>query len=57
MKIAIIGGSGFVGTKLITLLAKHESFHLKNIDKNASLTYPQLTVIGNVMDKEVLTLN
>jgi len=54
MNIAIIGGSGFVGTKLITLLVNNDSLRVKNIDKNTSDLYSQLTVIGNVLDKEML---
>lgn len=55
MKIVIIGGSGFVGTKLIDLL-KSEGYNITNIDKNSSKHYPHLTVVGNVLDKEKLTL-
>lgn len=51
MKVAIIGGSGFVGTKLIDLLSQDISFDIKNIDKAESLHYPTLTTIGNVLDK------
>lgn len=54
MKIVIIGGSGFVGTKLIELLCKNCDFNLKNIDKQNSITYPSFTIIGNVLDKDLL---
>lgn len=50
MNIAIIGGSGFVGTKLIDLLSLDKSFNLKNIDKNNSDSHVQISVIGDVMD-------
>lgn len=54
MNIALIGGSGFVGTKLLNLLLENKSFQLTNIDKNNSSVYPNLTVIGNVLDKTEL---
>ncbi|MDV3665896.1 UDP-N-acetylglucosamine 4-epimerase [Elizabethkingia anophelis] len=54
MKIAIIGGSGFVGTHLIGLLSQSAQYELTNIDKNVCNTFPKITVIGNVMDKYTL---
>lgn len=54
MNIAVIGGSGFVGTKLITLLLRNTIISLKNLDKTISDDYPNLTVIANVLDSEVL---
>ncbi len=54
MKIAIIGGSGFVGTNLINLLMKNSIHQLKNIDKQPSAEYNQITIIGNVLDKQQL---
>lgn len=56
MNIAIIGGSGFVGTKLIDLLSKSQLLTLKNIDKNDSLKFSNLTTITNVLDIEALTI-
>lgn len=52
MRIAVIGGSGFVGTRLITLLK--DSHILTNIDKQQSVFYPEITQIVNVLDKENL---
>lgn len=54
MNIAIIGGSGFVGTKLISILKETPSLNLVNIDRQQSSTYPQLTKIANVLDKQKL---
>lgn len=54
MNIAIIGGSGFVGTKLISNLKETPSLNLVNIDRQQSSTYPQLTKIANVLDKQKL---
>lgn len=53
MKITIIGGSGFVGTRLLKLL-EESSYTLQNIDKRQSLSYPKITTIANVLDKEKL---
>ena len=55
MKIAIIGGSGFVGTKLIQNLLMQVDTDVVNIDKQTSGTYPDLTYIANVLDQETLT--
>ncbi|MCI0920771.1 NAD-dependent epimerase/dehydratase family protein [Sphingobacterium rhinopitheci] len=55
MNIAIIGGSGFVGTKLIDVLSASGIFDLKNIDKNNSTVYPNITVIGDVLDQDKLS--
>jgi len=54
MKIAIIGGSGFVGTRLINLLKTSGNYTLLNLDKHQSTKYPTITHIGNVLDKEDL---
>jgi len=51
MNIAIIGGSGFVGTKLIENLVDTPSLNLINIDKQQSSNFPQITKIANVLDK------
>lgn len=55
MRIAIIGGSGFVGTCLIDLLNQVTNYELINIDKNPSEKYSEITRICNVMDKDKLT--
>ena len=46
-KITIIGGSGFVGTRLINELGADLC---ANIDKNQSLTYPKSTILHNILD-------
>lgn len=51
VKIAVIGGSGFVGSRLIEELKKSNHYSLLNIDKKQSPFYPEITVIANVMDK------
>jgi len=55
MKIAIIGGSGFVGTKLIELLSQSTDLQLCNIDIRQSVRYPELTTIVSVLDTVALT--
>lgn len=59
MKIALIGASGFVGTRLLGLLEESkDQYELKNIDLLQSHFFPQYTIIGDVrkqeqMDKEL----
>ncbi len=55
MKIAIIGGSGFVGTKLLERLYKSGLYELINLDKAESLMFPAITLKCNVLDKESLS--
>lgn len=54
MKIALIGGSGFVGTQLIGLLSQSADLSLTNIDKQSSASYPEISHIGNVLDQASL---
>ena len=59
MKIAMIGGSGFVGTRLIDLLKEDsKNYECKNIDLLPSHFFNDITVIGDVreqaqMDREL----
>lgn len=59
MKIAMIGASGFVGTRLIDLLRNEpEKYECKNIDLLPSHFFNEITTIGDVreqdqMDKEL----
>ncbi|MBR5963340.1 MAG: NAD-dependent epimerase/dehydratase family protein [Bacteroidaceae bacterium] len=46
MKISILGGSGFVGTRLIELLK--DDYEIENIDLVNSPFFPELTRIGDV---------
>lgn len=54
MKIALIGGSGFLGTGLTELLLHSTDHEVVIIDKVISEKYPKLTRIGNVLDRDVL---
>jgi len=56
MKISLVGGSGFVGTRLIELLKQNSRYQLINIDKNISSIYPEITTIADVRDKEKLRI-
>lgn len=47
-RICVIGGSGFVGTRLISLLKT--AFEVNNIDKSSSLAHPDITSIGDVRE-------
>lgn len=52
MKIALIGASGFVGTRLIDLLKDDEHYQLKNIDLLPSHFFNDITTIGDVREQE-----
>ncbi len=54
MKILVIGGSGFIGTRLVTdlLQLKHD---VLIFDKNPSKTYNSLVSTGDVRDMKALT--
>lgn len=54
MKITLIGGSGFIGTRLITLLQKNENNRVKNIDILPSCFFNDLTEIGDVRQQTQL---
>lgn len=54
MKILVTGGSGFIGTYLITDLLK-DSHEVLIYDKQKSETYPDYCIIADVRDKEKLT--
>jgi nucleoside-diphosphate-sugar epimerase len=53
MNILVIGGSGFIGTRLVENLIK-DGHNIKIFDKVKSQKYPELTIIGNVKNKEKL---
>ena len=51
MKITIIGGSGFVGTRLLELLRKEgDKYDCRNIDLQSSHFHNDITTIGDVRD-------
>ena len=54
MNVVVIGGSGFIGTNLIEDLQQNERYDIVNIDKALSKTYPSITRIADIRDKEKL---
>ena len=52
MKIAMIGASGFVGTRLIDLLKDDKQYEIKNIDLQPSHFFNDITVIGDKREQE-----
>lgn len=52
MNITLIGGSGFVGTRLLDLLKDCPEYKLRNIDLVQSHFFPQLTETGDVREQE-----
>jgi len=50
----VTGGSGFIGTNLVTDLLK-EGHQITIYDKQKSETYPDLCIVADVRDKEKLT--
>jgi len=56
MNITLIGASGFVGTRLIEFLKQNSNYQLKNLDKNNSHVYPEITTIADIRDKEKLKI-
>lgn len=52
--ICIIGGSGFLGTRLVLRLSFVERFNIKIIDKTPSTAHPELATLGDVRCVEQL---
>jgi nucleoside-diphosphate-sugar epimerase len=53
--IDVIGGSGFIGTRLVRRLQDRPDCAVRIIDKVASATFPQLTAVADVRDAAQLT--
>lgn len=53
MKILVTGGSGFIGTRLVSeLLTKGHEVHI--LDKVQSTSYPELCLIGDIRDPQAV---
>lgn len=54
MKISIIGGSGFIGTKLVERLAIKDQYLVSIVDKKISDFFPKLSLLANVCNPDSL---
>lgn len=52
MKVTLIGGSGFVGTRLTDLLKESNEYQLTNIDLQPSHFFNDITQIGDVREQK-----
>lgn len=52
-KIAVVGGSGFIGTRLVRLLASSE-YQIRILDIVKSQEHPDLWVYADIRDKDLL---
>lgn len=52
--INVIGGSGFIGTRLVSRLIKNSEISVKIIDKAPSKKFPELTRVGDVRSVQEL---
>jgi len=50
----IVGGSGFVGSKLISVLGKT---NCKNLDKNQSPFYSEITILGDIRKRKEIYIS
>lgn len=54
MDICVIGGSGFIGTRLCARFQNREGTCTKIIDKSPSVTFPNITSLGDIRSIEDL---
>ena len=54
MKVLVTGGSGFIGTRLLSLLSKLQGIELLNFDKVNSDTFSEVTTLADVRDLDAL---
>lgn len=52
--VCVIGGSGFIGSRLIRRLSQINFLEVLNIDKDGSEVFPQQTIIADVRSFEQL---
>lgn len=53
-RLIIIGGSGFIGTRLINRLKKSIGYNITIVDKEISLEYPNISRLADVRNKSDL---
>lgn len=56
MKVLIIGGSGFIGTRLCQRLKSRESIEFSILDKVKSKAFPEQTLVCDIEDTERLNV-
>ena len=57
MDINVIGGSGFIGTRLCAKLEQGKNYSsMRIVDKVISKKYPKISVVGDVREKDALDL-
>lgn len=52
--IIVIGGSGFIGSRLITRLTRNVRSSIVIVDKNPSFQFPELVRLADIRDREAL---
>jgi nucleoside-diphosphate-sugar epimerase len=53
-KVTVVGGSGFVGSRLVRRLKTHGIFDCRIVDKSPSTDFPEIATIGDVRSIEDL---
>jgi nucleoside-diphosphate-sugar epimerase len=54
MNVSIIGGSGFIGTKLVERLVKKNKYLISIVDKKISVYFPKISILANVCSMDSL---
>ncbi len=54
MKVVVVGGSGFIGTRLLTEL-QERGHEVANVDLVPSAAHPAVTALGDVRDEAAMT--
>jgi len=54
MQVSVIGGSGFIGTRLVRRLTRHNNYQIKIFDKNPSKVYSKICTLGDVRSDDHL---
>ena len=57
IKVCVIGGSGFIGTRLVSQLVSKDQFSVQITDKAPSRAHPDLVTLGDVTSVEQLRIS